>query len=352
MALRCIVSNDCVVDAFSSFQQSSETSLRQERYRRSKSLNRKRSDNQWDLKSDDTTNTADGFSLAATNLLQLYDRCAATAHSAATYCKECISRLQHAAEMLLVEIARGFFLPFCTVAVAAVSRIVALQQLWFAQVTLVTKQLVHELQHDLTSLDNNASSAAAPSKSLLPALWTAVQVEELRQAGLWPAAIAAKTDASKQQRRLQQCRATWESLGIPAPVTFLKSSGNGSVSKKVADSVEGATTAATSTDVGSASDDANVPPEGAAPAAVQESVPVPKIAVNDDMGESVTMAMSQEELAQSAAKNDDGDDDMDHNRALLQDLKAEKKRKKKDNKEKKSKKKKQKKGDFFDALFD
>jgi hypothetical protein len=281
-------------------------------------------------------------------LSKLHDRLCVFAARVNEYFCQSISRLEYASTMLFVEIARGFFLPFCTVAVAAIARVRALMRRLCLNLTNCLLEVADDIKKDLSTLENSKKVHLAP-------LWTPAQVITFQEQGLWQQplldsdSISSKA-ASASDRREQQCRASWKALGIPTRKRRQANTGQVSLDQEGKESIE--------------NDDDNDNGQDRADSGAE---PTPSLLAADakhdnDIGEAVegaeesSLALDRSNVVASSASVD-----IDQNLSLVQELQMEKKRKKskeKDSKrtaeksdKKKKKAKKSKKADFFDDLF-
>jgi hypothetical protein len=281
-------------------------------------------------------------------LSKLHDLLCAFAARVNEYFCQSISRLEYASTMLFVEIARGFFLPFCTVAVAAVARVRALLRRLCLHLTNCIIEIADDIKKNLSTLENSKNVHLAP-------LWSPAQVTTFQEQGLWlqPTLDSDSTStkaSSAYDRREEQCRATWNALGIPTRKRRQANTGQAYLDQEGMGSTE--------------NDDADIEDNnndrtdsGTEPTPSLLEVDVLAADINHDMGEAVedtaesSMALDRSDVAALSASID-----IDQNLSLVQELQMEKKRKKK-SKEKdgkraaKKKAKKLKKGDFFDDLF-
>ena len=385
MALKAL-QRDSVLAKLPGQLESLQEDLRLERHRRSSaSLKRKgkgKSDEFWVL-ANTTESSASPPSSTSTSLLlliQLSEQVAAAAQRTAAFVTDSIRRLEYAAEMLWVEIARGFFLPFCTVAVAAVARIRTLLRQWFLAQQSPLAALHNEIHHDWSSIVNQETRTT--EKKLFPRLWKLVDVQALQEQGLLSASDAetdtppARTTGTVADARRQQCRAVWESLGIPAQrqqeyLTTLPTAtqSQSTPSSDAVSSYQGALEATTIADTTTTHLENDVMKERYPP--VSETADAEWSAFDDqqhaDVGESV--GLQSDEAAGSELDVDYSQrasaveyDEIDQNQALVQTLRRSKNKLKfKERKAKraptegtkleKRKQKKAKKEDFFDTLF-
>jgi hypothetical protein len=339
MALRAI-QRDSFLSTIEDNLQSFRDDLQAERQRRSmKKI--WRDDDFWVL----STNQQTANDTPVAVLSKLHDRLCAFAARVNEYFCQSISRLEYASTMLFIEIARGFFLPFCTVAVAAVARVRALLRRLCLNLTNCLLEIADDIKKDLSTLENGKNVHLAP-------LWTPAQVITFQEQGLWlqPLLDSDSTStkaASAYDRREQQCRATWKALGTPTGERRQANTGQISLDQEGMGSTEN-------------DDDDNDNDR-----TDSGGEPTPSLLVadaNHDIGEAVEgAAESSSALDISSVVASSASVDIDQNLSLVQELQMEKKRKKskeKDSKrateksdKKKKKAKKSKKSDFFDDLF-
>jgi hypothetical protein len=243
---------------------------------------------------------------------------------------ECVSRLECAAQGLFAEMARGFFLPFCTVAVGAVARIRS----------LLLRLGRHALQNCLPTLQLEWKSLLPDSESALNQgglnLW-GQDTDAFEQARAILTALSDPVDFSSRSKA-ERTQAMLLSLGLSVPKTR-----NGGEVSAPSEKDETAL-------------EAEIP-------AVREEQSAKISDVMVDVGESV----HGEELLDDAFLNRPSnsiDDlgftssragDVDRNSEVVHTLKAGKKSKQpkraSSDSTAKKKKKQKKKGDFFDDLF-
>lgn len=341
MALRAI-QRDSFLSTIEDNLQSFRDDLQAERQRRSmkKIL---RDDDFWVLSG---TNQQAATDTPVAVLSKLHDRLCTFAARVNEYFCQSISRLEYASTMLFVEIARGFFLPFCTVAVAAVARVRTLLRRLCLNLTNCLLELADDIKKDLSTLEN--------SKNVhLTSLWTPAQVTTFQKQGLWLQPLldsdSTSTKASSAyDRREQQCRATWKALGTPTRKRRQENVGQVSPDLEGMGSTENDDNDNDRTDSGTEP----TPSLLEADALAEDS--------NHDIGEAMeeaaeySVALDRSDVAASSASVD-----IDQNLSLVQELQMEKKRKKTKEKDikraaeksDKKKAKKSKKGDFFDDLF-
>jgi hypothetical protein len=316
--------------------QSFRDDLQAERQRRSMKK-RRRDDDFWVLS---TTHQAAIDSPAAV-LFHLHGRLHTFAAQVNEYFCQSVSRLEHASIMLFIEIARGFFLPFCTVAVAAVARVRTLMSRLCLNLTTLLLEVAADIKKDLSSLENAKDFHLDP-------LWTPAQISTFQEHGLWLQQLPlldTESSASSNKavtapiKREQHCRTAWKSLGIPARKPRQVEA------RQVSSNQEG---------MGATDNDDS-----------DKTSPLLAADDKDDIGQAVGL-LEEDAMASSVAL--DGSNvagaifsgDIDLNLSLVQELQTEKKRKKSkeqgtqraaEDKKKKKKKAKAKKADFFDDLF-
>jgi hypothetical protein len=347
MALRAI-QKESFLSTIEDNLQSFRDDIQAERQRRSMKKIR-RDDDFWVLSG---TNQQSATDTPVAVLSKLHDRLCAFAARVNEYFCQSISRLEYASTMLFVEIARGFFLPFCTVAVAAVARVRALLRRLCLNLTNCLLEVADDIKKNLSTLENGKNVNLAP-------LWTPAQVSTFQEQGLWlqPSLDSDSTStkaSSAYDRREQQCRATWNALGIPTRKRRQVNTGQASLDQEGMGS--------TGNDEDDQDDNNGRTDSSAEPTPSPLEADVLAAKVEHDMGEAVeetvesSMALDRFDVAASSASID-----IDQNLSLVQELQMEKKRKKskeKDSKrateksdKKKKKAKKSKKADFFDDLF-
>jgi hypothetical protein len=347
MALRAI-QKDSFLSTIEDNLQSFRDDIQAERQRRSMKKIR-RDDDFWVLSG---INQQAATDTPVAVLSKLHDRLCTFAARVNEYFCQSISRLEYASTMLFVEIARGFFLPFCTVAVASVARVRALMRRLCLSLTNSILEVADDIKKNLSTLENSKSVHLGP-------LWTPTQVTTFKEQGLWlqPSLDSDSTStkvSSAYDRREEQCRATWRALGTPNRKRRQANGGQASLDHEGMRSTEN--------DGDDDDGDDNRTDSGAEPLPSLLEVDVLAADTNHDMGEAMeegaesTLALDRSDVAASSASID-----IDQNLSLVQELQMEKKRKKskeKDNKraavksdKKKKKAKKSKKADFFDDLF-
>jgi hypothetical protein len=273
-------------------------------------------------------------------MAQLEERLSNLQQTLCEHLPQVISRIQHASAAIFKEVSRGFFLPFCTVALAALAR---------------TRMLLRRLGRlalvDLNQLNGTISEILGKSSLLL----TSDQMEQgismyMEPSG--PPNFTIQNDAIRAQ--------TLASLGL-TNVQF----------KSETQSIQANKTETSNMDVSAASADEYASNLGSNLAPMEDDDDG-----DDDLGESMEDNRTELEAddieqvgtaANDSQSNLHPSDPMDRNMALVANIKAKKtpkeKKSKKDSKkrkeaqspsgEKKSKTKKKKdKGDFFDSLFD
>jgi hypothetical protein len=346
MALRAI-QKESFLSTIEDSLQSFRDDLIAERQRRSMQKIR-RDDDFWVLSGTNQQAAAPDTPVAV--LSKLHNRLCTFAARVNEYFCQSISRLEYASTMLFVEIARGFFLPFCTVAVASVARVRALLRRLCLSLTNSIIEVADDIKKNLSTLENSKNVHLGP-------LWTPAQVTTFQTQGLWlqPSLDSDSTStkaSSAYDRREQQCRATWKALGTPTCKRRQANVGQASLDQEGMGSTE------------NDDDNDNDRTDSSAEPIPSSRLEVDVLAAdtNHDMGEAVeegaesTLALDRSDVAASSASID-----IDQNLSLVQELQMEKKRKKskeKDNKratekstKKKKKAKKSKQADFFDDLF-
>jgi hypothetical protein len=243
---------------------------------------------------------------------KIRDRLLALKDHLLTHLPDIVSRLEYAADALFQEAARGFFLPFCTVALGCAARIRALLLNLCGDIMLGKLPELHALCQKLSSNPD-----------------VIVTDRELTEIQQFLASSSATTASSCHPSRADVTASSLRSLGIvPAP----RQRGEGRTST----------------------------PETSEAERLQRSLPVLNDSVQEDRGESATAALLAEEEGDRPVAED-------QNAALVQQFqqkkaksKAEDNRKQKDeakvprDKKKRKKRKKSSKakgGNFLDELF-
>ena len=250
---------------------------------------------------------------------------------------EILSRIRHASAPLFLELSRGFFLPFCTVALAALARV---------------RSVVRRLGR--MGLARLQKMAMDEYLQFLP--FSKQEFEQTMEAFCDEPAPPDNGD-DKRQMEIQ----TLASLGINA--------------RKTTKSNEQASLAETNAKALAEPSDGRILPidedalDGKEKASLNQSATA-RVLDDDDIGEAlVDSQMMDTNTVKSApsARPKDATDPFDHNLELVKKLKTKNKKTKDTKKEKKNKKRKEtsgssssqrkkkkkaSKGDFFDELFD
>ena len=276
-------------------------------------------------------------------LVQLEEQLSNLQQNLCEHLPQALSRIQHASAALFKEVSRGFFLPFCTVALAALAR-----------TRMLLRRLGRLALMDLNQFQGTISEILGKSSILL----TNDQMDQTISMYMEPSgppALTIHNDAIRTQ--------TLASLGL-TNIQF----------KSETQSNQGNKAEASNMDVFAASVDESASNLGLNAAAMEDDDD------NDDLGESMEDNRTELEAddieqvgpaADASQSNLHPSDPMDRNMALVANIKTKKqdkktpkdKKSKKDSKKRKEteraqppagEKKKKKKGkrDFFDSLFD
>ena len=281
---------------------------------------------------------------------------------------ECLSRLEYAAQALFAEMVRGFFLPFCTVAVAAISRVrTLLLRLGKFALLEYLPQLQSEWKALLLAVAPTRHETSAMAEVMRPnQLWgqeSSKSSKEHHDAS-YDAFIRARTAVTTavheasvdfaSRTKAERTQSMLESLGLSSMHGLDASL---QAKSNIAQETENTTTDAAST----------AAEEVMSKMILPESPEVDDTAKGAaDIGEAVRPREEDDEtpVAESEEKNFGFEgaisaDGVDRNSEIVQNLKAQNKKKKKKRKgvtadsdgRSKKNKKRSKKGDFFDELF-
>lgn len=260
------------------------------------------------------------------------------------YLPQALSRIQHASAALFKEVSRGFFLPFCTVALAALAR-----------TRMLLRRLGRLALMDLNQLQGTISEILGKSSSILMTSDQMDQGISMYMETSGPPNFTIENDAIRAQ--------TLAGLGL-TNVQF----------KSERQSNPGNKAKTSNMDASASSAHESTSKLGLAAAAMEDEDD------GDDLGESMEdnrTKLEAEQIEQVGPAADDSQsnmhtsDPMDRNMALVANIKTKKqdkktpkaKKSKKDSKKRKEaeraqppagekKKKKKGKSDFFDSLFD
>lgn len=238
---------------------------------------------------------------------------------------QALSRIQHAAAALFTEIARGFFLPLCTIAVAALARIRTL----LIQLGLTVASALPKLVDTWRKAFGNTGGSFQDVQEILSFLYSQQEAKLLSDV--------------MQQHKVVDTDRLLEEMGLPQSST-----------RTAAGQMETEEQADRDPSPSSKVDEKDK-------AIVTEIVATKSLLEDDDVGETVSMGMMEAGTEVPAVlvahPKHTPSHEADKNLAMVEDIKRSSKKKTKRSKDEgkpaKKKQKKSKKGgdDFFDELF-
>ncbi|KAG7357515.1 hypothetical protein IV203_002203 [Nitzschia inconspicua] len=151
MAVRCLQTTYNVVESTTRLETLTRTVRHQHHQRHQSRQKRKQrdmeTDEEWTLRRDNNNNNNNNENDESLSFLWQEFQALVSIYTKGI--QEIVSRIIHASKALFLEVSRGFFLPFCTVALSALARIRAMV-LHIGRLGLM--HLKNEIQPDLTTL--------------------------------------------------------------------------------------------------------------------------------------------------------------------------------------------------------